>query len=216
MAPLTTSPEDAMGTSHQSSLETLRKDGIENVQISAWEVGLDEERASTPARMVTAVHVERLVKLDNCSTESCFTRTGDVISGEVKCTMKDLVATERATLIKEFLEEVLGSPLPNSQSGIRSISHNVFEHMMLDLLCNDVLEDTLDAHTAKFSDIDAATDRVSRRSLMSTTFMAPITKFVRRKTDTTKEEKYSNALDTKSLMDSVEAVHKVGDSPPGH
>lgn len=55
---------------------------------------------------------------------------------------------------------------------------------MLDLLRKDVIDEALHAHRAKIFDTDAATGRLSTRSLTLQSFWAPIATFVRRKTDT--------------------------------
>lgn len=49
--------------------------------------------------------------------------------------------------------------------------------MMLELLYEDVICDTLDAFIAKFFDTDEASDRLSKQLLTSSSFMTPIAKF---------------------------------------
>lgn len=83
---------------------------------------------------------------------------------------------------------------------------------MLDLLRKDVNEDTLDVHIAKFFDTNAAADRLLQRLLSSITSMAPNAAFVRRKPIPAMKQKYSTALLTKDMMDTVEKTNNADDS----
>lgn len=57
--------------------------------------------------------------------------------------------------------------------------------VMLDIFRKDATRDTLDDYKAKFLDTDAASERLLKKLLMSSSIMAPLVTFVRRKTDYT-------------------------------
>lgn len=61
---------------------------------------------------------------------------------------------------------------------------------MLDLLQNDVTGRILDTHIAKFFDTCAGIDRLLKKLFTLSSFMAPITTFLQRKTNTTIDDKY--------------------------
>lgn len=60
---------------------------------------------------------------------------------------------------------------------------------MVDLLRNEVIEKTFDAHVAKFFDINAAAEVLSKLILASSLFVQPFATFVWLKTDTEMDEK---------------------------
>lgn len=80
------------------------------------------------------------------------------------------------------------------------------------LLRKNVIRDILDAHTAVFFHSDAPLDRLSQRLSTLNTFMAPMATFMRCKTDTAMEQKYSTAIATKDVMDTVETNNDVDGS----
>lgn len=75
------------------------------------------------------------------------------------------------------------------QKGIWSVVYNVVEQVMLDLLCKEVICETLDTKIAKCFDMEAATDRLSKRILTSSLFVLAFATFMRRKTDSTIADK---------------------------
>lgn len=86
---------------------------------------------------------------------------------------------------------------------------------MLDKLCKDVVGESLNAHIAKFLNTDAAADVFSKRSLISSSFMAPIATFLRRKTDTAMEDKkYSTASTSEEPINTVQAFNENSESLP--
>lgn len=117
-------------------------------------------------------------------------------------------------MIKEWLNNILRTSFHNAQSSIRSVVYNVFEPAMLNLLGQDVIDETLDAQIAKFFDTDAATEGLSKRLLTWSSFMEPIGTLDRRKTNKVMEEKkYNVAYAVKEPMDTVPAVSD-SKSPP--
>lgn len=84
---------------------------------------------------------------------------------------------------------------------------------MLVMLRKDVIEETLDAQIAKRFDTDAASKRLSKRLLTSSSFMAPITTFVRRKLNTTMEYmEFSVTFASTALVDTVEPFNDENES----
>lgn len=69
--------------------------------------------------------------------------------------MKQLVAYEVARLHKKSLDDNHRPLYHNTQSKICSILYNVVEHVMLDLLLNDIIDDTLHGYKMKLFDMDA-------------------------------------------------------------
>lgn len=86
---------------------------------------------------------------DQRPIESRRDENDELIAREVKCAEKQLVANKMATMVKEVLNDVLRKTLHNVQSSGQSVVYNVVEHVMLDLVCKDVIRETLDAHLAK-------------------------------------------------------------------
>lgn len=66
------------------------------------------------------------------------------------------------------------------------------DQVLLDRLCNDFLADTLVAYIAELFDIDEAANRLLKRVLTSTIFMAPTGTGMSGKTDTAMEERKCN------------------------
>lgn len=62
--------------------------------------------------------------------------------------------------------------------------YNVVEKVVLDLCRNEVIGKTLDAHIEKAFNTYAATGRLSKKHLSSSSFNAPIRTFVECKTST--------------------------------
>lgn len=85
---------------------------------------------------------------------------------------------------------------------------------MLDLLSEEAIGDMLDAHLAKLLDTKAAANRLSQRLLTSNTFTAHTAALVRLKRNTALNHKYSTALATKDLIDTVQKNNDVDDSAP--
>lgn len=77
-------------------------------------------------------------------------------------------------VIEELLDNILYTPYHNAQSEIRSVVYNVEGQEMLDRLRSNVIVDTVDAHKANLLDTNAGTEKVSKKSLTSSSFLAPI------------------------------------------
>lgn len=87
--------------------------------------------------------------------ENHWTIEADVIAREVKSAIWELVANEMVTTVEEALDDFLRKTLCNARSGVRSVIYNVVKQSMLDLLCQDIIGETLDAHMAMYFDTDA-------------------------------------------------------------
>lgn len=85
-------------------------------------------------------------------------------------------------MVEESLEDKLQTMLHSAQSCIRSVVYNVAEKGMLGLLREEVIDDTQEAHIANFLNTIVAGDKLPKRVLTSSSIMAPIARFVRRKT----------------------------------
>lgn len=114
------------------------------------------------------------------------------------------------TLVEEFLDDILRKSYRNAQSGILSAVHYVEEQDVLDQLRKEVVGETLDVHIAKFLDMDAAADRVSKKLLTSSSLMAPVVTFVQRKSDTAIADK-GTEFTKASKMEPVIATEIYGD-----
>lgn len=79
------------------------------------------------------------------------------------------------------------------------------EQILLDLLPKDVIGDTLEAHIAKFLDTDEFTDRVQKKLLTSSSFMASIATYVHRKTNTAIADR--NIVFTKTSKERNSCTH---------
>lgn len=95
--------------------------------------------------------------------------------------VKELVTNEMDTMVEEALNEALCRTSHNAQSGVQSVVCKVFEQVMLDSLCEKVIGETLNAHIGKLFDRYEAAEGRSKKLLTSTSFIAPIATFLRRK-----------------------------------
>lgn len=116
-------------------------------------------------------------------------RKGRRIGDEAKADVKQLETLELAVIVEKTLDDILGTSYLNTQSGFYLVVYIVVEQFRLDLLREDVIGETLNAHIAELFDMDAATNRVFEKILMWSSFIAPITMFVQRKTETTIADK---------------------------
>lgn len=86
------------------------------------------------------------------------------------------------TIVEEVLDDVLCKKFHNVQSGVRSVLYIVVDQVILDLLCKDVIEETLDLDIAKlFYTDEAAEGLTSKMLLTSNSFVAPSEIIDRRK-----------------------------------
>lgn len=76
----------------------------------------------------------------------------------------------------------------------------------MDLLREDVIKETLDALVAILFDTGEASDWFYKKPLTSSSFMAPIVKFVQRKTDNIKADKIT--ILTKASKDGTHGSHR--------
>lgn len=114
------------------------------------------------------------------------------------------------------MDDTLYLSYHKAQSGIRSVLYNVMEQEILDLLRKKVIGETLNAGIAKFFDTDAAPVRLSKKLLTSSSFMALITTFVRRKTDSAiADQKCRLAMASKKeAVPDLEAYDDIIETPP--
>lgn len=66
------------------------------------------------------------------------------------------------TTVKEFLDNIMSRSFHNEQSGIRLVYYNVVKQVVLDMPRTEVMEESLDAHIAKYSDIYVAAEECRR------------------------------------------------------
>lgn len=85
---------------------------------------------------------------------------------------------------EKALDDVIRKTILNPQSGVRSVVYNVVEKVVLDMLRELVIKETLGAHIAKYLEIAAAAGGLLKRLLTSSSLMAPTATLNRRKTDT--------------------------------
>lgn len=116
-------------------------------------------------------------------------------------------------MVKEPLDDLICKALHNAQNGVRFVLHYVIEQVMLCTIRNDVIGEIRDDHVANYFKSDPAADELLERLLTSTSFMQLITRLVRRRMVIIMENnKYSTALESKELMDSVKPSHDGSDS----
>lgn len=114
----------------------------------------------------------------------------------------------------EIVDDIFRALYHNNQSEIRSVLYYIVEQVKLGLLeplHKDVMSKTLEVHIAKFFEISAAADRLWKKFMKSSSFMAPIATFVPRKTDCAKADQ--NTLIAKaSKREPVVATEAYGDN----
>lgn len=92
--------------------------------------------------------------------------------------MKHLITEELITLVKELLYDFLHTLYYNSQTGIRCVVYNVVAQILWDILQEEGICETLDAHKAKFFETYAVANRLSKNLLPSSSFMTTIATFL--------------------------------------
>lgn len=95
--------------------------------------------------------------------------------------MTQLVCQELVPIAEESLDDILRTSHHNDHSGVCSVKKNIMEQVMLYLLREDVAEEITDAHIAKFFYINAASQRLSKKLVTSSSFIVPIASVVRHK-----------------------------------
>lgn len=134
MAPPMTDPESALYSSQDPSFEMGRSDTHDDVQILAWEVGINNESKPWSSKVAAAENEEALVKQESRQMEPRWTTEEDVISQDENSVGKDLVANKMATMVEDALNVFLSKMLHNAQSEVWSAVYNVFEEVMQNLL----------------------------------------------------------------------------------
>lgn len=118
MVPTMTEPEAALCASEAPLFKTARNEAHDDIQILAWKAALNEERSSTPGRVLTVVHDEAPVELENRPMKFRRTNDKDVNAEEEKPAVKDLVVNELSALIGQLLDDTLRKSLENAQNWI--------------------------------------------------------------------------------------------------
>lgn len=148
--------------------------------------------------MVATVHTKAPDDIDHRPIESLRNENHDVSAQEVKSAIKKPIENELMTMVEGSLEDILRTLLHNAESGTRSVVYIVVEQVMLALLRKKVVRDTLNADIVNYCNTDVAANKLSKRLMTSSSFMTPITTFVRQKMDTAMESKNHNtALESK-------------------
>lgn len=150
---------------------------------------MNEETVPIPTRVVPTVHTELHDKVDHRAFESRRNENDNLIAREVRSAVKELITNELTTIVEESLEDMLQALLHNAQSGIPSISYNVSEQVMVDLIRKQFIPDTMNAHVANYFNMDVAADKLSKGWLTSGSFRALIAALVRRKLYLVMDEK---------------------------
>lgn len=123
---------------------------------------LNAESGSWYGKAIAAANYEVPVEQESVLFENCHTNEQDVIAREVKFPFKKLATTKISTMVKEKLDEILRTSFHNTESSLRSVDYNVVEPVALDVVHKGNIEETLDAHMAKFFDSNAAARRVKQ------------------------------------------------------
>lgn len=117
-------------------------------------------------------------------------------------------------MLAEEPDDILRKTFCNVQGGVRSVVYTV-EQLMLNLLQKSVIGISFDSHIAKFFHTYEAFPVLSKRLLASSSFMAPIATFARRKTDTAMNEKKISFADaSEELIGTVQTFNNGGESLP--
>lgn len=138
-----------------------------------------------------------------------------MITREVKYAVKQLVTTKLSTMVEESLDDIMRTSLRNAQTSILSVVYNVVEKVILELVRNNVIRETLGTQPVKFIETDAVSEGLLKMLLASSSFMEPIATFLRRQKDTAMEQrKYSTAFASKQLIATVPTFKDDSKSSP--
>lgn len=151
--------------------------------------------------------------ISNRHIRGCCPNDGTRTYREAKSTVKDLVSKELSTMIEYSLDDLLWNHLRIVQTCFRSVLRIIAEHVMLDLVHKDVIGESLDAPIVKFIDPYPAAERLSKRLLISGTFMVPFATLVKRKSDSAIAQKCSKSFTIKDSIDTLVRYQDIDDLP---
>lgn len=191
--PQTMNSGAALRTCLDLSFEISRNEANDDVMKSNLESPLNEDWAPWDGNMPNKINNNLHIKHENQQGESHRKENEDVIGGRVKYTVTVLIQNELSTMGETSLYNLSRTSFYNVQGGILSFMYNVVEQVVLELLRNDTIRETLNARVTKYFNNDAAANSLSKRWLTSITFMSPIATFVKRKADTAVEDKKCSA-----------------------
>lgn len=75
---------------------------------------------------------------------------------EVKSAINEFVLTKLVNMVKELLDDIPRASLHNTWSSIRLVYYAVVEQITRELLRKNVIEETVDAHIAKYFHTETA------------------------------------------------------------
>lgn len=129
----------------------------------------------------------------------------------MRAAVKQLVTEELKKLVEETPDNILCTFYHNAQGGLRSVSYNAVEQVLLDLLRKDIICEILAETIAKTFGAKAAVNRLLNELLTSYSFGVPIATFSRRKTDSIIS--YKGTVAPKAIeTEQIEAVEKYNDT----
>lgn len=110
-------------------------------------------------------------------------RIESVVAKQVAGEMEQLVSKEILTLVADSLSDILQWSYEKARTGARSVFYNVVEQMVFDMLRYERIDEFLDNRITKYFDTNDPADKVGGKLLSTNAFMAPIIKFVQRRTN---------------------------------
>lgn len=123
---------------------------------------LNEDRALKPAGVATAVYDKSLLLFKIRHIENGHANEEEKITLKVKYTVVEMIADKVSTIVRESLDNILKTSSHNAKIAFRSVLYNLVEQVMLNSLHMHVIEEELDAYSAKYFNTDAADENLSK------------------------------------------------------
>lgn len=98
----------------------------------------------------------------------------DLISGVMRGSAHEMIAYEMPSLIDQALNHAFQSATLKAQGQIHTILYYVVEQMMLDLICQDILEETLKTLILQYFKVGKSAEKVSNKLLANHAFITEI------------------------------------------
>lgn len=110
-----------------------------------------------------------------------YTKMESIVAKQAACIREQLVAKEFSTLVSDFSDDFLQYLYKKTSTGDLSVTYDVAEQMLFNLLRVKVRNKILDKHIVKYSDTRDISNKVVKKLLFTKAFMAAMAAFTQRR-----------------------------------
>lgn len=122
------------------------------------------------------------VKMEQREPSLCHTETEARIAAQIALTTKQMVAKVTLTHFEESLDDILQCAYESARTAVRSGLYKVVEQVLFYFLRRGVSGETLDGYVSTYFNIGNTDDKAGKKLLSINYAMAPISKFIQRRT----------------------------------